>query len=38
MSQATTAVGDKNQTKGDASDVRKDVQSYVKGMFSSWSS
>jgi len=30
------AVGDRNQTKG-ASDVRRDVQSYVKGLFSGWS-
>ena len=31
------ASGDRNQTKGGASDVRRDVQAYVKGLFSGWS-
>lgn len=36
-SQDTVAAGDRNQTKGGASDVRRDVQAYVKGLLSGWS-
>lgn len=36
-SKDTVALGDRNQTKGGASDVRRDVQAYVKGLFNGWS-
>lgn len=36
-SKDTVASGDRNQTKGGASDVRRDMQAYVKGLFSGWS-